>query len=85
MTTGKLISGSSASLFFFLLKSLTTLSLKLCHLLVCVSLPVLSLDGQLLCFLLGQQAASRRQPLLQLLHSGRLPLNMKKHRFAGER
>lgn len=42
---------------------------------MCVSLPVLSLDGQLLGFLLGQQPAGRWQLLFQLLHSGRVPLH----------
>ena len=41
-----------------------SLSLELCHLLVCVSLLVLTLDGQLLGSLLGQQPAGGRQPLL---------------------
>lgn len=49
--------------------------LKLRHLLVRVGLPVLALDGQLVGFLLGQQPPSRRQLLLQLLHSGGVPLH----------
>lgn len=56
-------------------KSLSELSLELSHLLVCVSLPVLSLDGQLLGFLLGQQLAGRWQLLFQLLHYGCVPLH----------
>lgn len=85
LTTGrgqKFISGKHC--FPLSSKSLSELSLELSHLLVCVSLPVLSLDGQLLGFLLGQQPAGRWQLLFQLLHSGGVPLHTQTTNRLGE-